>query len=72
MSATLTLTGTAGPAVTVTAAVFTNIQYFTVDTNQNTVTFKSNDTGQIQIISVAAAATVTATKSGSLWTLTIS
>ena len=71
MAATVTLTGTAGPQLTVAAAVFTEVNSILIDTNQNLITLYKS--GQIiQPISVAAAATVTATKSGSNWTLTIS
>lgn len=69
MAGTLTITGTAGPAKTVTAGVFTGLAYVNIDMVNNIVSFDSD--GQKQI-SVAAAATVTATKSGSTWTLTIS
>lgn len=71
MAATVTLTGTAGPALTVAATVFTNITSFTIDTNLNMITLVQ---GSIILspISINAATTVTATKSGNTWTLTIS
>jgi hypothetical protein len=71
MAATVTLTGTAGAGLTVAASVFTNITEFTINTDKNMITLVQ---GSIVLppISVAAAATVTATKAGNLWTLTIS
>ena len=69
MAGTLTITGTAGPGNTVSATVFTGLQYVNIDMVQNLVSFNSNGD---KCISVAAAATVTATKSCSTWTLTIS
>lgn len=71
MSATLTITGTAGPGLTVSAAVYAGVRSFCVDTEKNMVTFKDENERWVEI-SVAAATTVTATKSGSTWTLTIS
>lgn len=71
MSATVTLTGTAGAGLTVAATVFTNVLSFLIDADKNMITlFKSGET--IAPISVAAATTVTATKSGNTWTLVIS
>jgi hypothetical protein len=71
MSATVTLTGTAGVARTLTAAVFTEVNQILLDANGNMITlYKGGST--VGPISIAAATTVTATKSGSTWTLTIS
>jgi hypothetical protein len=71
MAATVTLTGTAGPAITVAATVFTGVSTFTIDTDKNMITlFQGGVT--LSPISIAAATTVTATKSGTTWTLTIS
>lgn len=71
MSATVTLTGTAGAGLAVTAAVFNNVDSFLIDTNKNMITlFRAGET--VSPISIAAAATVTATKSGTTWTLVIS
>lgn len=72
MSATLTLTGTTGPGTTLTAAVFTNVIDFTVETNKNLISFTRVGSQQTVYVSIVAAATVTATKSGTTWTLTIS
>jgi len=70
MSATLTLTGTAGAAVALTAVVFTGVSVFTIDTDKNMIYFVQS--GVNREVSVNAATTVTATKSGTTWTLTIS
>jgi len=71
MAATVTVTGTAGPGLTVTAVVFTNVTSFQVDTVNNMLNMIQ---GSVPLpgIAVQAATTVTATKSGSTWTLTIS
>jgi hypothetical protein len=71
MSATVTITGTAGPAITVSATVFTGVSSFLIDTDKNMITLFQGGTA-LPPISVAAATTVTATKSGTAWTLTIS
>lgn len=71
MAATVTLTGTAGPALTVAATVFTGVTSFTIDTDKNIITLVQGSV-TLSPISIAAATTVTATKSGNLWTLTIS
>jgi RNase adaptor protein for sRNA GlmZ degradation len=70
MAATLTITGTAGAGVTVAAKVFANVTQFTVDTEKSMIYFYQE--GAYREISIVAAATVTATKSGTTWTLTIS
>lgn len=71
MAATVTVTGTAGPGVTVTAAVFTNVSSFSIDCASNMLSFTVAG-GLVKQISIAAAATITATKSGSVYTLAIS
>jgi hypothetical protein len=71
MSGTVTLTGTTGAANTITAKAFTNVNKVEIDMNANMITlFTPGET--VSPISVAAATTVTATKSASTWTLTIS
>lgn len=72
MAATVTITGTAGPGKTVAATVFTNVLSFLIDTDKNIITLFKADGTVVAPISIAAATTVTATKSGNLWTLTIS
>jgi hypothetical protein len=71
MSATVTVTGTAGPAITVSATVFTGVSSFFIDTDKNMITLFQGGNA-LPPISIAAATTVTATKSGTAWTLTIS
>ncbi len=71
MAATFTVTGKAGAGITVTAAVFTNVTSFTIDTVNNILTMVQGST-VIPAISIASAATVTVTKSGSTWTVAIS
>lgn len=71
MAATVTVTGTAGAGATVSAVVFTGITSFQVDTVNNLIQMQQGSL-TIQPISVNAATTVTATKSGATWTLTIS
>jgi hypothetical protein len=70
MAATITVTGTVGDARTLTAAVFTNVSEFTINANTNMLYFVQN--GAYKEVSVNAATTVTATKSVTTWTLTIS
>lgn len=72
MPGTVTITGTAGPALTVAATVFTDVKEVDIDMNKNLITLFTNDGRTIGPLSIAAAATVTSTKSGSTWTLTIS
>lgn len=72
MAATVTITGTAGPGKTVAAAVFNNVSSFLIDTDKNMITLYLADSTVVSPISVAAAGTVTATKAGNVWTLTIS
>jgi len=71
MAATVTVTGTAGAGLTVTAGVFTNVTSFTIDTDKNMLSMIQGSVN-VAPISIAAAATVTATKSGTTWTLNIS
>jgi hypothetical protein len=70
MPATLTLTGTGGPGLSLTAGVFTGVSSFTVDCEKQMIYFTQS--GANKEVSIVAAATVTATKSGTTWTLTIS
>jgi len=71
MPATVTVTGTAGAGLTVSALQFSNITSFTIDTVNNMITLVQGSV-IIPPISINAATTVTATKSGNTWTLTIS
>lgn len=72
MAGTVTVTGTAGAGLTVAATVFTDVANVLIDMNKNLITIVKNDGTIVPPISVAAASTVTSTKSGSTWTLTIS
>lgn len=70
MSATLTLTGVVGPGDALTAGVFTGVTSFTVDCVNNLITFVQN--AVTREVAITSATTITATKSGSTYTLTIS
>lgn len=72
MAATVTVTGVTGPGVALAAVVYTNVLWFRVDAVQNILTFQKDGQLNEQAVTVVAATTVTATKSGSTWTLTIS
>ena len=72
MPATVTITGTSGPGLTVAATVFTGVSSFLIDTDKNMITLFKNNGEVISPIAISAATTVTATKSGNLWTLVIS
>lgn len=71
MALTATLTGTVGPGKSLSAAVYTGVSDFTIYSNTNVVQMSYAD-GRQQFVSVAAATTVTASKSGTTWTITIS
>ena len=70
MAATVTVTGTMGPAVALTSAVFTDVLSFTINTENNILTLRTAD--RVIDISINAATTITATKSGSTYTLVVS
>lgn len=71
MAATVTVTGTGGAGLAVTAAVFSDVSSFTIDTNKNILSMIQGSVN-VAPISIAAASTITATKAGSTYTLTIS
>lgn len=71
MAATATVTGVAGPALTVSAQVFTNVSAVKFDCINNIVTL-SLENGIEQEIAITAATTITATKSGSTYAFTVS
>ena len=60
MAGQVTVTGTNGPGLALTSAVFTNIASFKVDTNTEMLELVDND-GVVLNISIAAAATMTVT-----------
>jgi hypothetical protein len=74
MSATVTVTGTVGPGNTLTTGVFSGVSEFTINCETNMIYFtQPNAQGNTRKeVSINAATTVTATKSGTTWTLTIS
>lgn len=72
MAATITVTGATGPGTALTAKVFTNVITFSVDTPNNMLSFTQSGSQQTVYVTIVAAATVTATKSTTTWTLTIS
>lgn len=71
MSATATVTGSVGPNKTVTAGVFSGINAVNFDCVGNILTLIDIN-GLETKISITAAATITATKSGSTYTFTVS
>jgi hypothetical protein len=71
MPAAVTLTGKAGPALSLTAKTFTDVQSMGLDFDGNMITL--NQPGAVVgPIDIGPATTVTATKSGNTWTLVIS
>jgi len=71
MAATVTVTGVVGPAITLTAGVFTGVQLVHFDCVANILTLFLLE-GQPITVAITAATTITATKSGSTYTFTIS
>lgn len=71
MSATVTATGTAGPGDTITAGVFSDISIVDFDCVNNILTL-TDVNGKVVQISITAATTITATKSSSTYTFTVS
>ena len=71
MAATATATGVVGPAITLTAGVFTNIILVVFDTVKNILRL-TDDAGHINDIAITSATTITATKSGSTYTFVVS
>lgn len=71
MAGTVTVTGTAGPAVTVSALVFSGVTALNIDMVNNMITITQGSV-TVPPISINAATTVTVTKSGTTWTVSIS
>lgn len=71
MPGSLTVTGTAGAGLAVTSLVLGGLTTINIDFDKNMV-YPVQGSVPLPGISVAAATTVTATKSGNTWTLTIS
>jgi hypothetical protein len=73
MPATVTVTGVIGPAVTVSATVFSNVSAFHFDvTGKETLTLEFVDGSQPVCISIAAQTTITVTVSGANYTVSVS
>lgn len=70
MSANVTVTGKVGPALTVTAGVFTGVTILSLDANSEILSMTLSD-GRVLQIDVAAATTWTVTVSGNTYTVTI-
>lgn len=69
MPSTATVTGKVGPAIALTAQVFTQVTEFTVVTDTEMLMLKAN--GQYKEVDISAATTITCTVSGNTYTLTI-
>lgn len=71
MPGTVTLTGKAGAGLSITAKAFSDTSQVLIDFDKNMITlFRPGET--VSPIDVGPATTVTATKSGNIWTLVIS
>ena len=71
MSALVTITGKTGVGLTMTAKSFSEVGEATIDFNKNMITL--NRPGElVSPIDIGPATTVTATKVGNVWSLTIS
>lgn len=70
MSATVTVTGKAGPNQTVSAAVFSGVDKVQFDCVNDIINISVSD--YVTQIAITSATTITATKSGSTYTFTIS
>lgn len=74
MAGTATITGKVGPGSTVTAQVYNNVKFFSIDTDNEILEIRFSDANGPRTIQVdiAADTTITCTVSGSTYTLTIS
>ncbi len=74
MPGTATITGKIGPAGTLTAAVFNNITFFSIDTTNEIldIMYNNGSGAQRTQIDIGADTTITCTVSGNTYTLTIS
>lgn len=70
MAESITVTGKIGPGSTLTAVVYTGVSEHTIDCVANILTMVIN--GLRRAIDITAATTITATKSGSTYTLVVS
>lgn len=71
MPATVTATGVVGAGVALTAGVFTDITAVNFDTVNNVLSLTGANNAVVNV-SITAATTITATKSGSTYTFTVS
>lgn len=74
MPSTATITGKVGPGSTITAQVYNNVTFFSIDTNNEILEIAYTDANgprRVQI-DIAADTTITCTVSGSTYTLSIS
>lgn len=74
MPGTATITGKVGPAATLTAVVFSNVSFFSIDTTNEVldIMYNNGDGARRSQIDIGAATTITCTVSGNTYTLTIS
>lgn len=72
MAGTLTVTGVTAAGDSLSAVVYSNLEFYHIDCVNNIVSFREVGKTAVSFVTVVAASTVTATKSGSTWTLTIS
>ena len=59
MIGTVTYTGVTGPAVTLTAAVFTNVHKLTFDYDKETVTIEWDNPSKTSVVDLRASTTIT-------------
>ena len=69
-TASLTITGTAGPGNTVTAGVYTGVTSINIDVANSMISFVDSN-GATQFIAVSTTLTVTVTVASGNWTITI-
>lgn len=73
MAGTVTVTGTTGPGLTATATIITGVTSVQIDMVNNILTvYSATFQPDPQVFAITSATTITATKSGSTYTLTIS
>jgi len=74
MPSVATVTGKVGAGATITAMVFNNVTFFSVDTNNEVldIMFNNGSGAERRQIDIGAATTFTCTISGANYTLTIS
>ncbi len=72
MAATVTVTGVAGPAQTVTAQTFTGVTRVIFNTETNILQLYKDGSPSPIDVAITSASTITATKSGSTYTFAIS